>query len=247
MGSRQPYTFLCLVVVAFACSKSGLGANKPGADAQVEGAVEVSPPLDLSRSEDVAPSADHGPDMSWSDSWPDNPLVVKDSYADEGGSTRGDDAPSVGDGAPADGDSVVHRLDAAPVDTRPGNGAPGEVSCGAGVTCNDSTGPCCPAATSMSRTALCTKNCASPAVFCDGPEDCTNGKICCSIESATTGFVSASCATASECVALSRRICHVDVDCLPGQRCDVPNPPPSTQYSPSEIDVWVVRFLVCAS
>jgi hypothetical protein len=242
MGSRHSSKFLCLAVVAFACSKGGLGTSKPGADAQVQGAPEVRP-IDLSPSEDVAPLADHGPDMSWADSG----LAVRDTFADEGGNTKGDDAPSVVEAAPAAGDSVVQRLDAAAVDAGPGYGAPGEVFCGPGVTCDDSTGPCCPAARSMSRTAICAKNCVSPPVVCDGPEDCTNDRICCSIESATDGFISASCARPSECVSPSRRICHADADCLPEQRCDIPNPLPSTQYSPSEIDVWAVKFLVCAS
>jgi hypothetical protein len=82
---------------------------------------------------------------------------------------------------------------------------------------------------------------------CDGPEDCGTGQVCCSIESATAGFMGASCVSATSCGAPSRVICHQQSDCPSTQQCGVPNPMPGyvSGYAYG-ILWWRVGFQICA-
>lgn len=128
---------------------------------------------------------------------------------------------------------------------------PSAIAPGATVTCDhrsctNATGPCCPATMLMSRTALCGPSC-SVAVVCDGPEDCSNGDVCCSLES-TTGLAGASCVKPSQCAAPSRVICHQQTDCLASQQCGPPDPKPMyvSPFFPQEEVSWLVEYQVCA-
>ena len=68
-----------------------------------------------------------------------------------------------------------------------------------------------------------TSACAPYATLCDGPEDCSDGKICCvSPESALEyGIRSAShCKSTAYCIGrLAHIACHVDSDCPKGMTC----------------------------
>ena len=122
-----------------------------------------------------------------------------------------------------------------------------DVAC-EGTICTVSSGPCCPSTTTMNRLGMCGSNCLPAAITCDGPEDCSNGNVCCSLESATTGFAGAYCVGAAACTAPSRLICHRPADCPGSQKCAVPNPVPayvSTSPYPASAD-FLVSFQVCA-
>ena len=121
------------------------------------------------------------------------------------------------------------------------------VSCD-GRSCTSATGPCCPATTMMNRTGMCGSGCLPALMTCDGPEDCSNGAVCCSLESAAAGFVAASCVPPAECAAPSRVICHQQADCPSPQQCGVPNPMPTyiSPYPYPESADFRVSFQVCA-
>jgi hypothetical protein len=124
--------------------------------------------------------------------------------------------------------------------------APGAtVSCD-GRSCTNATGPCCPATAMMSRVGMCSPGC-SVAVTCDGPEDCSNGTVCCSLEAAA-GLAGASCVSAAQCTAPSRVICHQQTDCLATQSCAAPNPMPAsiTTGPYAESTSWRVSYQVCS-
>ena len=124
--------------------------------------------------------------------------------------------------------------------------APGAtVSCEGG-SCTDATGPCCPATQMMNRTGMCWSGC-SVALACDGPEDCSNGTVCCSLET-TTGLAGTSCVTPSQCTAPSRVICRQQSDCLASQKCGAPDPMPAyiSTYPYAESTTWRVAYQVCA-
>jgi hypothetical protein len=126
--------------------------------------------------------------------------------------------------------------------------APGATVACEGGSCTNATGPCCPATDMMDRTGMCWSSCPTAAMICDGPEDCSNGAVCCSQESTAGGFAAASCVQPAECVAPSRVICHQQADCVAPQKCGVPNPAPayvSTSPYP-ESGYWRVGFQVCA-
>ena len=131
--------------------------------------------------------------------------------------------------------------------TQPTLAAATSVFCG-NTSCGGTTAPCCPALTSINTNATCDLRCPVP-ITCDGPEDCSNGSVCCSLESAA-GFAGASCVNASECVAPSRLICHQQADCPSPQQCAVPNPMPAyipEDYSPSLPPyLWTVSYKACA-
>jgi hypothetical protein len=121
------------------------------------------------------------------------------------------------------------------------------VACEGGF-CTNATGPCCPATNMMNRTGACGSNCETAAITCDGPEDCSNGAVCCSLESTAGGFAAASCVRPAECTAPSRVICHQQADCSAVQKCGVPNPAPTyvSTYPYPESGYWGVGFQVCA-
>ena len=124
--------------------------------------------------------------------------------------------------------------------------APGAtVSC-EGQSCTNATGPCCPATQTMNRTGMCWSGC-SVAVTCDGPEDCSNGNVCCSFESAA-GLAGTSCASLAQCAAPSRVICRQQTDCLASQKCRAPDPMPAyiSTYPYAESTSWRVAYQVCA-
>ena len=132
--------------------------------------------------------------------------------------------------------------------TQPTLAAATSVFCGR-LPCGGTTAPCCPALTSVNTDATCRLRCRVP-ITCDGPEDCSNGSVCCSLEPAA-GFAGASCVNASECIAPSRVICHQQADCPSPQQCSVPNPMPA--YIPENYDPtlppyssWAVSYKVCA-
>jgi hypothetical protein len=121
------------------------------------------------------------------------------------------------------------------------------VLCEQGLYCSNATGPCCPSTTTMNRVGTCWSDCPSFTISCDGPEDCSNGSVCCSLESATAGFVAGSCVEPAECVAPSRVICHQQADCPPPQQCGVPNPMPAyVSPYPAESGTWRVFYQVCS-
>jgi hypothetical protein len=124
--------------------------------------------------------------------------------------------------------------------------APGATVVCEGRSCTNATGPCCPATMAMNRTAMCMSGCTVP-VTCDGPEDCSNGTVCCSLEPAA-GFAGASCVSPAQCTAPSRVICHQQTDCLASQKCGVPDPMPAyISTSPyGGIVSWSVAYQVCA-
>jgi hypothetical protein len=126
--------------------------------------------------------------------------------------------------------------------------APGATVACEGDFCTNASGPCCPATNTMNRTGLCWSNCPTAAMTCDGPEDCSNGAVCCSQESPAGGFAAASCVQPAECVAPSRVICHQQTDCVAPQKCGGPNPLPTyvSAYPYPESTYWRVGFQVCA-
>jgi hypothetical protein len=125
--------------------------------------------------------------------------------------------------------------------------APGAtVLCERGLYCTNATGPCCPSTTMMNSVGMCGSGCLPLAITCDGPEDCSNGNVCCSLESAAGGFAGASCVGPAECVAPSRVVCHQQGDCPTPQQCGVPTPMPATVPAPPYPATWRVFFQVCA-
>jgi hypothetical protein len=126
--------------------------------------------------------------------------------------------------------------------------APGATVACEGGSCTSATGPCCPATQMMDRTGMCGSGCLPALMTCDGPEDCSNGAVCCSLESAAAGFVAASCVPPAECTAPSRVICHQQADCPSPQQCGVPNPMPTyiSPYPYPESADFRVGFHVCA-
>jgi hypothetical protein len=137
-----------------------------------------------------------------------------------------------------------------PACTRPAITAGAMVLC-EGSSCTGATGPCCPALMSMNRTAVCALDCSLPSITCDGPEDCSNGEVCCSVESTAAGFAGASCVSPPLCLTPNTRmICHQDADCQGSQHCVAPNPLPAYVSDPSSPasapEHWRVDFKVCA-
>jgi len=128
----------------------------------------------------------------------------------------------------------------------PESAGQGAVLCGVQY-CTSATGPCCPSTGNMSRLSMCMLDCGIvPRIACDGPEDCSNGLVCCSVESVASGFAGASCAKVNDCVPPSRVICHQQTDCPFPQRCGVPNPLPKAVSSFAGPSSWQVDFLVCS-
>ncbi len=125
---------------------------------------------------------------------------------------------------------------------------------GASVDCegrnctSENGGLCCPASLMMSRTGVCSPNCPKAGMPCDGPDDCSNGSVCCSMESAA-GFRGTSCVNPSLCASPSRLICRETSDCPAAQTCVRPDPMPkeieTTSQGPTSID-WRVDYKVCA-
>jgi len=132
--------------------------------------------------------------------------------------------------------------------TQPTIAAGASVACGGSSPCTSASGPCCPTTNFMDVVPRCSALCQSPTITCDGPEDCSNGSVCCSLESAAAGFVAGSCVSSAECVAPSRVICHQQADCPSPQQCGVPNPMPAylSPYSYPEPVYWKVAYQVCA-
>jgi hypothetical protein len=124
--------------------------------------------------------------------------------------------------------------------------APGATVACEGRSCTDATGPCCPATQMMNRVGMCWSGC-SVAVTCDGPEDCSNGAVCCSHESAS-GLAGTSCVNPAQCAAPSRVICRQQSDCLASQMCGAPNPMPAyiSTYPYEDSTSWRVAYQVCA-
>jgi hypothetical protein len=132
--------------------------------------------------------------------------------------------------------------------TDPTIAAGATVLCG-GSSCTSATGPCCPTTNFMDVVPRCSALCQSPTITCDGPEDCSNGAVCCSVESTAAGFGSASCVSPPLCLTPNTRmICHQDADCPSPQHCAVPNPMPAyvSPYSYPEPVYWKVAYQVCA-
>jgi len=151
----------------------------------------------------------------------------------------------------ADGPRIDRGIDASGGDgrdptERPAIAGQGTVFCGVQY-CTSATGPCCPSTKNMSRSSMCMLNCGIvPSIACDGPEDCSTGLVCCSVESAAGGLAGASCMNASECATPSRVICHQQTDCPSPQHCETPIPLPAAISPPAGPGQWLVDYLVCA-
>jgi hypothetical protein len=132
--------------------------------------------------------------------------------------------------------------------TQPTIAAGASIACEGSSPCTSASGPCCPTTNFMDVVPRCSALCQSPTITCDGPEDCSNGSVCCSLESAAAGFVAGSCVSSAECVAPSRVICHQQADCPSPQQCGVPNPMPAyvSPYSYPEPAYWKIAYQVCA-
>ena len=135
-----------------------------------------------------------------------------------------------------------------PTCAQPTIAAGASVLCAGSSSCTSATGPCCPALVAMDRVGMCSPGCPFPSIACDGPEDCGNVQVCCSLESVAAGFMGASCVSATSCGTPSRVICHQQADCPSPQSCGPPNPKPA--YLPPQVypmtEWFGVSFQVCA-
>jgi hypothetical protein len=106
---------------------------------------------------------------------------------------------------------VLPPLDAPP----PSDGStPGIIECGT-TTCNAATQQCCvtwQGASCIAKGAQCQGIVAT----CDGPEDCNPGQICCG---RTWGQNRGLTCTAPNACNNGERVCHLDADCVSGERC----------------------------
>ncbi len=90
-----------------------------------------------------------------------------------------------------------------------GGSASSSIDCGT-ITCADA---CCPGADSCGD-----MGCINPSnghgtvMYCDGPEDCASGEICCA-SSGGANYTSTSC-TADPCIGVvAEVVCHTSADC----------------------------------
>jgi len=114
-------------------------------------------------------------------------------------------------------------------DQQPGNDEPGVVSCGEATSCDLGTRTCCAFglddAECLDDAALTGGKCperggnAGAEIVCDGPEDCSDGLLCCF----AIGFDHATSACAASCdlggPLSNNTLCHQDGDCPASETC----------------------------
>lgn len=137
------------------------------------------------------------------------------SASGEGGvaGTAGADA-----GSESDGGEPLPAADVAP-------GA----SCGVGlvVQCAQDTEKCCArsleADTCIEASAECScglEGCTTLQVYCDGPEDCADGQVCCGTLSGGSSYTEFTCAASCDSQGQQRIACHQqDPECESGLEC----------------------------
>jgi hypothetical protein len=135
---------------------------------------------------------------------------------------RAPDAPGTGGGGGAGRDAPV---DSPPPRVTPDMGAPdlglptpGVVSCGP-LSCSVSSAKCCAYRDGQicrPRDVSCGEG---QSQYCDGPEDCGRGQVCCArVDPNSAGVYRSECRDFDECDSDYARLCHVQSDC-PFQRC----------------------------
>ncbi len=121
---------------------------------------------------------------------------------------------------------------AADVANTPGIDCPGYVSCGGDLmsphVCPTATHSCCVSGLPSEDTVNCYEGktaCRGPEARnpCDGPEDCTGGRVCC--VTPPNAQVITECRAAADCDERSEGtvFCHTDADCPSGKLCAPPS------------------------
>lgn len=142
--------------------------------------------------------------------------------ASGGPAPASDDAGAAGGGGAATGDAGEPTLDQ-------GGAVPG-TSCGVGLPalCADDTEKCCVRSLDtdvcIAADAACAcelEGCTVMEAYCDGPEDCAAGEVCCgTLASNSAGYVSFECATQCMSSGNQRVACHVNAtECPAGDIC----------------------------
>jgi hypothetical protein len=96
----------------------------------------------------------------------------------------------------------------------------GMVPCGA-QQCSVFANQCCAQPIQDAAAATqCAPTCkVGLPVSCDGPEDCTQGKICCAAGTNAVGYVSLECTAAPSCTMKNQVVCRTSADCPDAGRC----------------------------
>ncbi|WP_053232668.1 hypothetical protein [Sandaracinus amylolyticus] len=139
-----------------------------------------------------------------------------DAYVAPGTDAGGADAyvPPGTDAGGGGGDERDPRLETDP--------DPGQVGCGS-MTCNVPAQTCCTQLSGQTCVApsSCSGGLAAPG-NCDGPEDCSDGQLCC----APSGFADLTTGTTCAASCGSRHaMCQTDADCSGGATCHTCRPP----------------------
>ena len=124
-----------------------------------------------------------------------------------GSDTKMTDAPGAGSGSDASGSGAID----APADgTGMGSGGGSGTTCG-NTSC-DSTQECCVTGGGGGGSCVATGTCSGVAFGCDGPEDCTNGDVCCfgNGGGGSGGTEGSECKPANQC---QLNACHLNTDC----------------------------------
>lgn len=132
-----------------------------------------------------------------------------DSAGDTGRASGDTGAPATDTGGPAT-DSATSDDTASPTETGPVNDG---VTCGT-LTCFSPQICCIGFAGGASYDCTTPEACTGlkAKAFCDGPEDCTSGQVCCA------SFPSGDACKAA-CASGDSQLCHTDGDCKSGQTC----------------------------
>ncbi|MCS6798739.1 MAG: hypothetical protein NZ898_09430 [Myxococcota bacterium] len=184
------------VLLGLMASMSGCGGGSDGGDPPT--------PRDAGLGADVAVSADGsgggeaGPGV---DSGP----------ADDAGSGDDGGATDAGIEMDASGTTDAGRRDGA----TPRDGGAAGVMCGMEICRGGQV--CCATFGGGMTTAMCTDPdaCRGASFACDGPEDCTDGTVCCGNRTGS-GAGRTACASPDGCMF---RICRTDEDCPSGSEC----------------------------
>ncbi|MBX3245997.1 MAG: hypothetical protein KF901_02305 [Myxococcales bacterium] len=102
----------------------------------------------------------------------------------------------------------------------------GYVSCG-GASCEVPMNACC---TSMSgQTCGPPSSCSGGLIaqpgYCDGPEDCAGGQVCCAPGGLSDVFAGTGTTCEASCTGTRVMMCQTDADCLAGSACHTCWPP----------------------
>jgi hypothetical protein len=140
---------------------------------------------------------------------------------DDGGENTGN---STGNNTGERGDPVTDAENCADdVATTPGIDCKGYVACGGDVAsphaCPTATHSCCAAGFPSEETVNCYEGknaCTADETItpCDGPDDCSDGEVCCVNIGASA---STECTPSADCAGFS--LCHTADDCDPGESC----------------------------